>query len=139
MDSNLTNISSIGCAGEQSGLGDLYVPINAALEDTELLESWGIGAGKIDTVVCMQVLCSVSDPVRAAEEIYRLLWPGGQLLFWEHQASRDIVKRIGQRECNFLQPDFGRVLSIWDSTGRELTFRKASGIHSGHRWSAAAV
>lgn len=83
---------------KQHGLSDIYVPINAALEDDKVLESWGIDTGSIDTVVCMQVLCSVSDPARAAKHIYRLLKPGGQLLFWEHQASRDTVTRLVQGE-----------------------------------------
>lgn len=84
---------------EQQGLSDIYVPINAALEDAKVLEeSWGVGAESIDTIVCMQVLCSVAAPAKAAEEIYRLLKPGGQLLFWEHHASRDPVTRILQGE-----------------------------------------
>ncbi|RMZ83755.1 hypothetical protein DV738_g871, partial [Chaetothyriales sp. CBS 135597] len=91
-------------AVRQHGLGDIYFPINAALEDDSLLDSRGIGAESIDTVVCMQVLCSVPDPARAAEHIHRLLKPGGQLLFWEHQASRDPVTRLVQGEAGPLGP-----------------------------------
>lgn len=40
---------------ENDGLSDIYVPINAALEDDRILESAGIVAGSIDTVVCMYV------------------------------------------------------------------------------------
>jgi ubiquinone/menaquinone biosynthesis C-methylase UbiE len=74
-------------------LSDIYVPINAALEDKNILEEWNIGDESIDSVVCMQALFSVSDPTAAAKQIYRLLKPGGQLLFWEHTASQDWVTR----------------------------------------------
>ncbi|KAL9619790.1 MAG: hypothetical protein Q9160_005626 [Pyrenula sp. 1 TL-2023] len=84
---------------EQHGLGDIYVPINAALEDTHVLEdSWGIGSDNIDTIVCTQVLCSVSKPAEAVKQMHRLLKPGGQLLFWEHQASQDPVTKLVQSE-----------------------------------------
>lgn len=42
-----------------------------------------------DTVVTFLVFCSVSDPIVAANEIYRVLKPGGRLLFFEHVVARD--------------------------------------------------
>lgn len=57
-------------------LAQVYVPISAALEDKAMLASHGIIDGSIDTVVCMQVLCSVPNPTAAATRIYRLLKPG---------------------------------------------------------------
>jgi SAM-dependent methyltransferase len=83
---------------KQHDLSDIYIPINAALEDHNVLESYSIGSGSINTVVCMRVLCSVSNPACAAKHIHRLLKPGGQLLFWEHQTSRDIMTRLIQGE-----------------------------------------
>lgn len=53
---------------DKDGLSDIYLPINAALEDEEILKSWGIEDGTIDTVVCMQVLCSVSDYDHSCKE-----------------------------------------------------------------------
>lgn len=38
----------------------------------------------LDTIVCSLVLCSVNDQQQALTELYRLLRPGGQLLFLEH-------------------------------------------------------
>ncbi|QGA17223.1 hypothetical protein EYB26_004893 [Talaromyces marneffei] len=88
---------------ERHGLGDIYIPINAALEDSKLLEeTWNLGNRSVDSVVCMQVLCSVSDPDAAAKRIYRLLKPGGQLLFWEHAASQDFVTKQVQGLWNLL-------------------------------------
>lgn len=74
-------------------LSDIYVPINAAFEDKNILEEWNIRDESIDSVVCMQALCSVSDSTAAVKQIYRLLKSGGQLLFWEHTASQDWVTR----------------------------------------------
>jgi SAM-dependent methyltransferase len=40
-----------------------------------------------DTVVASMVLCSVTSPGRAAEEMGRVLRPGGELRFLEHVRS----------------------------------------------------
>jgi 2-polyprenyl-3-methyl-5-hydroxy-6-metoxy-1,4-benzoquinol methylase len=82
---------------QSPNLKNVYVPIHAALENEALLSTKGLYAGTIDTVVCMQVLCSVSDPARAIERIHALLKPGGELLFWEHEAGLDSWTRLVQR------------------------------------------
>jgi ubiquinone/menaquinone biosynthesis C-methylase UbiE len=43
--------------------------------------------GQFDTVVSTLVLCTVPDPARALREVWRVLKPGGQLLFIEHVRS----------------------------------------------------
>jgi SAM-dependent methyltransferase len=83
---------------DKYALGNIYVPINAVFENVEALKSFGIQAGSLDTVVCMQVLCSVEDINVAIRRIHQLLKPGGQLLFWEHQASEDMLTRFAQSE-----------------------------------------
>lgn len=44
-----------------------------------------------DTVVTSCTMCSVPNPRRALEELYRVLRPGGQLLMFEHMQSRNWV------------------------------------------------
>jgi ubiquinone/menaquinone biosynthesis C-methylase UbiE len=47
-------------------------------------ESLPFNDDTFDTVVSTLVLCTVSDPRRAIDEIARVLRPGGRLLFLEH-------------------------------------------------------
>lgn len=47
-----------------------------------------------DFAVSTLVLCTVSDPGRALEQIHRTLKPGGQLLFLEHVRAEDA--RLGR-------------------------------------------
>lgn len=75
----------------------IYTTINAAFEDEAALRAHGIVDGSLDTIVCMQVMCSVPDAVDAAKRAHRLLKPGGQFLFWEHTASKDRLTVYVQR------------------------------------------
>jgi ubiquinone/menaquinone biosynthesis C-methylase UbiE len=42
-----------------------------------------------DTVVTLAVLCTVDDPIRALQEIHRVLRPGGRFIFLEHVRADD--------------------------------------------------
>ncbi|MBS0255547.1 MAG: class I SAM-dependent methyltransferase [Proteobacteria bacterium] len=51
-----------------------------------------------DSVVCTFTLCSVADPAQVLAELYRVLKPGGALLFAEHGLAPDAgVRRWQQR------------------------------------------
>ena len=50
---------------------------------------------RLDCVVCMQVLCSLSTDLvaRTVKGLWEILEPGGELIFWEHIASEDFAAR----------------------------------------------
>ncbi len=50
-----------------------------------------------DAAVVMGLLCSVPDPAAALAELRRVLRPGGELRFWEHVRSGNVVFRGIQR------------------------------------------
>ncbi|KAL1837582.1 hypothetical protein VTK73DRAFT_4645 [Phialemonium thermophilum] len=66
------------------------------VEDVDVLERHGVVEASVDTVVCMQVLCSATQPEAVARAAYRLLKPGGRLVFWEHHISHDWLTRLVQ-------------------------------------------
>lgn len=82
MDTLRTKITEVGYE-------DLYTPVPCGIEDKQALLALDIVDGSVDTVLSIQVLCSVADPAKAAKVIYQLLKSGGELIFWEHHGSSD--------------------------------------------------
>lgn len=78
-----------------AGLEDKYTTIIAGVEDAEAeLRAAGVERGGVDTVLCVQVLCSLDEPVAVVRALHEMLRPGGELVFWEHQANeRDWLTR----------------------------------------------
>ncbi|KAF2653855.1 methyltransferase type 11 [Lophiostoma macrostomum CBS 122681] len=74
---------------EKFGLQDKYKLLTCGIEDSDVLRSEGIEEGSIDTVLSIQVLCSVNDVRCVVREIHKLLKPGGRFVFWEHIRNRD--------------------------------------------------
>ena len=52
-------------------------------------EALPFDSGGFDTVVCTYTLCSVRSPQAALSEAFRVLKPGGRLLFCEHGLAPD--------------------------------------------------
>jgi ubiquinone/menaquinone biosynthesis C-methylase UbiE len=65
-------------------LAGYSLPARVVLAPAEELP---IEDASFDFVVSTLVLCTVDDPARALGEIYRVLKPGGQLVFLEHVRS----------------------------------------------------
>lgn len=57
--------------------------------ETASAEALPLADASADVVVSTHVLCSVSDPDRALQEILRVLKPGGRFVFLEHIAAPD--------------------------------------------------
>ena len=74
-----------------SGLTDVYEIVPCGIEDVVELKKHGIALGSIDTVLSVQVLCSVPDPDDMLRRLYALMKPGGQFIVYEHVRSKDVV------------------------------------------------
>lgn len=82
-----------------AGLADRYQVFDCGAEMNSLVpklnkegllsnESHGqYGENIFDTIICIRVLCSISQPIETIANLHRLLKPGGQLLIVEHVVS----------------------------------------------------
>jgi len=60
--------------------------------------------GSFDAVVVSGLLCSVADPQAALAEFHRVLRPGGELRFYEHVRSRDVLFAGFQQAADLVWP-----------------------------------
>ena len=67
-------------------------------------ESIDLPTSSIDSVVCTFSLCSIPDPNKALNEIFRILKPGGKYFFCEHGISPDTTTRVFQNVTNIFYP-----------------------------------
>lgn len=74
---------------------------------TASLEAIPLESQQFDAVVCTWVLCSVTDPQRALQEMARVLKPGGQLYYVEHGLSPEPRVQKWQARLNPLQACIG--------------------------------
>jgi len=84
---------------KKNGLEDIYELVTCRVEDSDVLETHGVVAESVDTVLSIQVLCSVDNPEAVIKELYRLLKPGGKFIFWEHHRNSDRTTAAIQCKC----------------------------------------
>jgi SAM-dependent methyltransferase len=77
-------------------LQDKYKLLACGIEDSEILRREGITEGSMDTVLSIQVLCSVGDVKSVMREVWKLLRPGGSFVFWEHERNKDTATAMAQ-------------------------------------------
>ena len=73
---------------------DAAVPIEVVDGGAEVLPARD---GEFGAAILVWVLCSVPDPAAALRELRRVLTPGGELRFYEHVRSRNLLFRGLQR------------------------------------------
>lgn len=88
------------------GLDGVYEIVPYGIEDVPGLRKHGISLNSVDTVLSVQVLCSVPDPDEILRRLYALLKPGGQFVVYEHVQSKDLLSRMVQNFYNTVWPFF---------------------------------
>ncbi|KAF1991524.1 hypothetical protein K402DRAFT_416819 [Aulographum hederae CBS 113979] len=80
---------------KDAGFGAKYVAMECGIEPGTLIptlakqgllssKDGSSGQGAFDTILCIRVLCGVPHPAETVQTLYRLLKPGGRLIFSEH-------------------------------------------------------
>ena len=106
-----------------NNLQNIYTIIPCGVEDSARLASFDLREGTVDTVVVVQVLCSVPQPQLMVEKLYKLLKPGGTTVVYEHVRALDEFTKRVQCKCPPIplpQPYFGRGVTlarIWAAHG----------------------
>ena len=86
------------------GLKDTYTIISCGIQDQESLRLAKIEPGTIDTIIAVQVLCSIPRPLEMMKSLQEMLKPGGQVLLFEHVQSKDPVSKRLQSLYQIIWP-----------------------------------
>ncbi|KAL8711855.1 MAG: hypothetical protein Q9220_003799 [cf. Caloplaca sp. 1 TL-2023] len=76
---------------KKAGLSDVYTIVPCGIQDVETLRKYGVDQEAFDTVLSVQVFCSIPNPREAAAAMWTLLKPGGQMVVYEHVKAHDYV------------------------------------------------
>lgn len=81
---------------KRAKLDDVYEIVPCGIENTEELQKYGIEPESIDTILSVQVLCSVPRSEEVLRHLYPLLKAGGKMIVYEHIKSSDSVSSMVQ-------------------------------------------
>lgn len=84
IEPNVGHHSSLRQKITEAGLDGVYELIGAKAGDLPTLPGLGISKNSVDTVVTLQVLCSVPEPEKLIRDLYGYLKPGGTWIMYEH-------------------------------------------------------
>ncbi|KAI4105014.1 MAG: hypothetical protein LQ339_003631 [Xanthoria mediterranea] len=76
---------------KRAGLSDVYTIVPCGVQDVDTLRRYGVEQEAFDTVLSVQVFCSIPHPKETAASLWKLLKPGGTMIFYEHVKSRDLI------------------------------------------------
>ncbi|KAK0566992.1 hypothetical protein OC861_002954 [Tilletia horrida] len=82
-----------------AGLKEKTKIIPHGIDERATLSASGVIESSFDTIVLVQVLCSIPQPKEQIQYLQSLLKPGGQILMFEHCGSKDSITRFYQRVC----------------------------------------
>ncbi|KAK0541484.1 hypothetical protein OC835_000133 [Tilletia horrida] len=80
-----------------AGLDKKATILTDGIDERAALATQGVTEASFDTIVLVQVLCSVPNPKEQIAFLTSLLKPGGQILLFEHVGSKDTITRTLQR------------------------------------------
>lgn len=105
---------------QKSGLGDIFEIVDAPVESLE--SKAGIQRHSIDTIVTLQVLCSVGDQELLIRELRTYLKPnGGKWLVLEHVRRQDNGGiALYQQALNYIWPTFFNGCSLTRDTSLKI-------------------
>ncbi|KAL8798390.1 MAG: hypothetical protein Q9200_007785 [Gallowayella weberi] len=101
---------------KKAGLSDIYTIVPCSIQDVDVLRKYGVDQESFDTILTVQVFCSIPNPKETAAACWRLLKPGGQLIVYEHVKSHDFISSKVQGMCVYCQPPFDGILE-WSREG----------------------
>jgi SAM-dependent methyltransferase len=103
VESNPAFVSPLLAEIVKTSLQGKYTVILGLVEDHDLLAKHNLTEGSVDSIVCMQTLCSVRSPDQTMRWMFKLLKPSGVFIFWEHRQSHDFLTKIVQGTAMCIQ------------------------------------
>lgn len=106
----------------------LYKILSCGAQPTELVPALAVEGtlgrrtqGLFDTIICIRVLCGIPQPQETVDLFYRLLKPGGSIIFLEHVINSGDWNRNGSIIARLVQQAYQLAgWSFW-AGGCELT------------------